>query len=101
MTEVVETGNYDHLTADELKAVQEAAKEAAKSLLRSDAEKDLRSDIASKIKDEYGISKADFNDLAMRYHRQDKEAVSAKRENRNALFDKVFPESEVDENEDE
>lgn len=89
---IVETGNYDHLSPTELKSVQDAAKEAAKSLMRSDAEKDVRTGIAAMVKEEFKISKSDFNDLVNRYHRQDKEAVTAKRENQNALFDKVFPE---------
>lgn len=88
---VVDTSNYDHLSETEIKAVQDAAKEAAKSLLRSDAEKDLRNDIAAKIKDEYAISKGDFNYLAMRYHKQDRNSVTANFENKNALLDKVFP----------
>jgi TRAP-type mannitol/chloroaromatic compound transport system substrate-binding protein len=89
---VIETGNYDHLSPTELKAVQDAAKEAAKSLMRSDAEKDVRNGISAMVKEEFKIGKSDFNDLVNRYHRQDKEAVTAKRENQNALFDKVFPE---------
>lgn len=97
---VIDTQNYDHLTAIEIKAVQDAAKEAAKSLLRSDAEKELRTDIATKIKDEYGISKSHFNYLAMRYHKQDQQVVTATFENKNALFDKVFPETPVDSEED-
>lgn len=101
---VIETGNYDHLSPTELKAVQDAAKEAAKSLMRSDAEKDVRNGISAMVKDEFNIKKSDFNDLVNRYHRQDKEAVTAKRENQNALFDKVFPdgkspEPEADDNE--
>lgn len=98
---VIETGNYDHLSPTELKAVQDAAKEAAKSLMRTDAEKDVRNGISAMVKEEFKIGKSDFNDLVNRYHRQDKEAVTAKRENQNALFDKVFPEGKTPQNDDE
>lgn len=97
----IETGNYDYLSATEIEAVKEAAKEAAKSLLRSDAEKDLRDEIAANIKEEYKIKKSDFMYLAMRYHRQDKNIVTANFENKNALFDKVFEQDEAGEQEED
>jgi len=98
---VIETGNYDHLSPTELKSVKEAAKEAAKSLMRSDAETDVRNGISAMVKEEFNIKKSDFKDLVNRYHRQDKEAVTAKRENQNALFDKVFPDGVAPQDEDE
>lgn len=98
---VIETGNYDHLGADDIKKIQDAAKEAAKSKLRAESERDLQKEIATGIKEQFGIKTGDFNDLVTRYHKQDRDAVTAKRENQNALFDTVFPDGSEPENEDE
>lgn len=88
---IIETGNYEHLTKDDIVKIQDAAKEASKGKLRIEAEQDLLKEIAKGIKENFGIKTSDFNDLVMRFHKQDREAVTAKRENQNALFDAVFP----------
>lgn len=88
----IDTGNYEHLSPTDIKAVKDAAKERSKAMLRIDAEKALMKEITDKVKEDFGIKPGDFNALATRYHKQDIASQKAKFENQVELFEMVFGE---------
>lgn len=70
--------------------VEGAIKEASNAMLHIDTQKDLIKDIGKRMKDEYEMPVATFNQLARMYHKQNKQEAETKFEAVTALYDTIF-----------
>lgn len=68
------------ITQEDRQKVQKALKEMSDSMYRVDAEKDLQKDISTKMFEDLGIPKKDFNKLARIYHASNLAEEAAKNE---------------------
>ena len=68
------------ITEKDRKVIQGALREMSDSMTRASAEKDLQKDIASKIHEDLGVPKAQFNKLAKIYHASNLMEEAAKNE---------------------
>lgn len=83
-------------TEQDRNEVMNAIKEAAASKIRIDSENELIKDIAANMKEEYGIEPSAFKTVLNIYHKQNKHDVESKHERTLGLYDKLFGESDGD-----
>ena len=72
------------------KTLQNSITEASASLMRIDSEKDHIGSIYDTLITQVEIPRTDFNFLVNTYHKQNKDEVAVKHEQRIELYEKVF-----------